>query len=162
MQDLFAGEAISADFTAEGWRSALGITDTPLLTHFQAGQRLAGLAQRSDLTIFEFWLSDVAGHHQDMQAACRLLEAIDEVLGALMSSWDDQGLILITSDHGNLEDLSTRHHTRNAIPLLLIGPRELREQFTRLMQAAMPPPVRQDLTAVAPAILKFIGSNESS
>ncbi|MDO9170716.1 MAG: hypothetical protein Q7W29_02680, partial [bacterium] len=31
-------------------------------------------------------------------------------------------LVLLTSDHGNLEDLSTRSHTRNPVPLLAWGP----------------------------------------
>ena len=44
-----------------------------------------------------------------MTAARTLLATFDEVLGGLVSAWDDAaGLILLTSDHGNLEDLSTR------------------------------------------------------
>ena len=31
------------------------------------------------------------------------------------------GVALITSDHGNLEDLGHRHHTSNAVPTLIIG-----------------------------------------
>ena len=157
MQDLFTGQAISADFTAQGWRSTLGFTTTPILTHSQAGERLATLAHQTNLTIFEFWLSDVAGHHQDMPAACTLLESLDEVLGSLLSSWKDGGLILLTSDHGNLEDLSTRHHTRNQVPLLLIGSQDQRDQFTRFMRSVGPAKSRLDLTAVAPAILNFFG-----
>ena len=48
-----------------------------------------------------------------------LLETLDTVFGSLLSTWDyENGLILLTSDHGNLEDLSTRRHTRNDVPLL--------------------------------------------
>ena len=40
----------------------------------------------------------------------------------LASAWDDgAGLIIITADHGNLEDLSHRHHTPNRVPTFLIG-----------------------------------------
>jgi phosphopentomutase len=73
-----------------------------------------------------------------------------------LSSWKDSGLILLTSDHGNLEDLSTRHHTRNQVPLLLIGSQDQRDQFTRLMRSVGPAKSRLDLTAVAPAILNFL------
>ena len=156
MQDLLAGDAISADFTAEGWHTALGYENTPLLTRREAGERLGHLAHRYDLTIFEYWLTDVAGHHQDMPTACALLETIDEVLGSLLDFWDEGGLILMTSDHGNMEDLGTRHHTRNDVPLLLIGPLEQREKFIRQMQSAHHPGQRLDLTAIAPAILDFI------
>ncbi len=31
-------------------------------------------------------------------------------------------LLVVTSDHGNLEDLSTKSHTRNPVPLLAVGP----------------------------------------
>jgi 2,3-bisphosphoglycerate-independent phosphoglycerate mutase len=155
--DLLVGDAISADFTAEGWRDRLGYSNTPVLTHNQAGERLRILADRFDLTIFEYWLTDVVGHHQDMQSACALLESFDAVMGSLFRSWDDEnGLILLTSDHGNLEDLSTRHHTRNDVPLLLIGSAKLRNVFIQQMNTARIGRAHFDITDIAPAIVSFI------
>jgi 2,3-bisphosphoglycerate-independent phosphoglycerate mutase len=146
--DLYAGQAIAADFTAQGWRDHLGMSNAPVLEAFQAGQRLAQLAQLVDFAFFEYWLSDYAGHGQDMQIACQLLETIDQVLEGLLEAWDDQdGLVLITSDHGNLEDLSTRRHTANPVPALLIGAPELRRQFSDGLE---------NLTGVAPAILRTL------
>jgi 2,3-bisphosphoglycerate-independent phosphoglycerate mutase len=146
--DLYAGQAIAADFTAQGWRDHLGMSNAPVLEAFQAGQRLAQLAQLVDFAFFEYWLSDYAGHGQDMQIACQLLETIDQVLEGLLEAWDDQdGLVLITSDHGNLEDLSTRRHTANPVPALLIGAPELRRQFSAGLE---------NLTDVAPAILRTL------
>ncbi len=156
--DLFTGNAISADFTAEGWRSHLGFQDTPILSPFQAGERLYTLAQQTDLSIFEYWLTDVAGHHQDMHSARTLLEMLDAVLANLLSSWDDEnGLVLLTSDHGNLEDLSTRRHTRNDVPLLLIGSPDLRLSFIRQLELSRAWRNRPDLTDLTPAILNLIG-----
>ncbi len=40
MDDLYCGDAISADFTAQGWRSHLGFSDTPLLNPTQAGEHM--------------------------------------------------------------------------------------------------------------------------
>jgi hypothetical protein len=129
--DLLDGQALSADFTAEGWRTHLELADTPLLAPSQAGEALARLAQDYDFAMFEFWLSDYAGHGQDMSQACSLLETFDRVLEGLLNAWDDQsGLILITSDHGNLEDLSTRRHTLNPVPALLVGGLEYRRRFS--------------------------------
>jgi len=146
--DLFAGQALSVDFTGHGWRSRLGIAEAPVLTPRLAGQRLARLAQDYDLSFFEYWPSDFAGHRQDMAQACALLETFDAVFGGLLESWDDHnGLLLITSDHGNLEDLSTRRHTLNPIPALLVGTREIRQVFARDLK---------DLTDVAPAILRLL------
>ena len=149
--DLHAGQALSADFTAEGWRTQLGFEDTPLLTPFEAGQRLGKLALDLDFAMFEYWLSDYAGHGQNMAQACRLLEIFDRVLEGLLSAWQDEdGLIVITSDHGNLEDLSTRHHTRNPVPALVIGAPEDRRSFTANLN---------DLTKISPAIQNYLKAN---
>ena len=145
--DLAAGRALSADFTAQGWREHLGIQDIPVLTPTQAGQRLSNLTQDYDFTFFEYWLSDYAGHRQNMDEACHLLESFDQVLGSLVNAWDDHGgLILITSDHGNLEDLSTRRHTRNPVPALVIGAPDFRRAFCASLQ---------NLADVAPAIKRL-------
>jgi 2,3-bisphosphoglycerate-independent phosphoglycerate mutase len=161
--DLYNGEAISADFTAEGWRSHLGYLDAPVLTFHQAGERISKLAVNHDLTIFEYWLTDIAGHHQDMDSAISLLEAFDQVLGGVINSWDHaNGLILLTSDHGNMEDLTTRRHTRNDVPLLLIGKEALRRKFIHLMKLSQQSRLRFDLTDIAPAMLNFLGSPDFS
>ncbi len=146
--DLKNGEALSADFTAQGWRENLGLSDTPLLSPNQAGKRLARLAQAYNFSLFEYWLSDYSGHKQDMQAAVGLLETFDQVLGGLLDSWDDKhGLILLTSDHGNMEDMSIRRHTANPVPLMLVGAPALRQAFVAGLGAGA-----HDLTGIAPAI----------
>lgn len=128
--DLEAGRALAADFTAQGWRDYLHFPDTPVLSHRQAGDRLTYLSAQYDFSFFEYWLSDYAGHRQNMSEAVLLLENFDQVLGGLLDTWeDDKGLALITSDHGNLEDISTRRHTYNPVPALLIGASKLRERF---------------------------------
>jgi hypothetical protein len=145
--DLLAGRAISADLTGQGWRERLGYPDFPVLSLVEAGQRLADLSANLDFAFFEYWLTDYAGHGQDMDAAIRLLEGFDAVFGGLLDAWDDEsGLILLTSDHGNLEDLSTRRHTANPVPLLLVGNAGNKEQFTNVT----------DLTGVTTAILKAL------
>jgi len=146
LEDLKTGRALSADFTAQGWRDRLNLADTPLLTPYLAGARMAELADAYDFSFFEYWLSDYAGHHQDMEQACDLLITIDHVLDGLVTNWDNSaGIILITSDHGNMEDLSTRRHTTNHVPALLIGAPHLRRDFINDLH---------DLTDVAPTILK--------
>jgi hypothetical protein len=145
--DLVAGRAICPDFTGEGLRERLGQSDLPVLTPEQAGARLADLSKSHDFAFFEYWLSDYAGHWQNMQNALRLLELTDLVLGSLLEAWDDaEGLVLLTADHGNLEDLSTRRHTTNPVPLLLVGDEKTRRLFDGVT----------DLAGVAPAIVKAI------
>lgn len=145
---LKAGQALAADFTGEGWLQHLKIEDIPLLTTQQAGLKLGQLAQNFDFSLFEYWLSDTAGHRQDMESAVTLLNTLDAVLGSLLEIWDDnEGLILITSDHGNLEDLSTRRHTNNPVPALLIGDPTFRQRFATDLH---------NLTGITPAILNLL------
>jgi 2,3-bisphosphoglycerate-independent phosphoglycerate mutase len=147
--DLYAGRALSAEFTGAGWREHLGFEDAPLLQPWEAGRRLAALAKNYDFSFFEFWLSDYIGHKQEMAQAVEILKNFDGVLGGLLDAWeDDQGVVLITSDHGNLEDLSTRRHTSNPVPGLVIGAPELRAEFVRGVE---------DLTDIAPSILRMFG-----
>ncbi|HEX9596925.1 MAG TPA: hypothetical protein VF982_08615 [Anaerolineales bacterium] len=146
-EDLTGGEGFSVDFTGQGWREQLGYKDSPLMEAPAAGRRLAAVTAKYDLAFFDFWVSDFVGHHQDMKGAVRLMESFDAVFGGLLAAWDDdKGLILITSDHGNMEDLSTRHHTLNPVPALVIGAKGLREKFCKYLK---------DLADVAPAILRF-------
>jgi hypothetical protein len=141
--------ALSADLTGMGWRERLGISGVPLISPREAGARLACLARAVDFSFFEYWLSDYAGHRRDMDAACKLLETWDEMLGGLLDAWSgNEGIVLLTSDHGNLEDLSSRGHTTNPVPLLLVGSPAARERFAA--------EEIDDLTDVAPAILRAL------
>jgi len=125
--DLRDGVALSADFTGRGWAEQPGFPPAPVLGETEAGARLADLARQVDMAWFDFWPSDVAGHRADLAQAVELLERFDQVLGGLLEAWrDGPDLAIITSDHGNLEDLSERGHTRNPVPGILIGPADLR------------------------------------
>jgi hypothetical protein len=148
--DLYQGKAIAADFTAQGWRDVLHKPDAPIITPYQAGQRLASLSLDFDLAFFEYWLSDYAGHHQDMAQALSILQSFDDMLKGLLDNWEDSGgLVLITSDHGNLEDLSTRRHTLNPVPAILIGTPHHRAQFSKGLTS---------LIDISPAIMQYIFS----
>lgn len=146
-EDYFAGKALSADFTGQGWHDFLNFPNAPLFDSRTAGIKVAELAKQYDFSFFEYWASDYAGHKQDMESAVSQLENFDGVLSGLLSAWrSEDGLILLTSDHGNMEDLSTRKHTSADVPLLLFGDKKLRSEFNQIQQ----------LTEISPAIAKFL------
>ena len=121
--DLRNGRAVSPGFTGQGWRDHLGYADIPLLTLAEAGQQIAQVACRYQFSFFEHWPSDRAGHRGTLAEAAAHLEMIDGVLGGLLDAWDDEnGLLILTSDHGNIEEKNQRQHTRNPVPTLLVGP----------------------------------------
>jgi hypothetical protein len=144
--DLRAGRAFATDFTNQGWHTHLGLADVPLYEPRQAGRRLAEAARAYPFAFFEHWLTDYAGHRGSLAEARALLETFDAVLGGLLEAWEDaSGLIIITSDHGNLEDLSHRRHTCNPVPTLIIG--DARHAFADGLH---------DLTGFAPRILSAL------
>ncbi len=146
--DLREGRALSVDFTGEGWAAQPGFPAAPVYTAIQAGKLLAEMSARYDLSWFDYWLSDFAGHRGEMGPAIELLERFDRVLGSLVEAWQGRpDLIVITSDHGNLEDLARKGHTVNPVPALLIGPQALRRSFATGLR---------DLTSFAPAVLRTL------
>jgi 2,3-bisphosphoglycerate-independent phosphoglycerate mutase len=119
---LYSGRALSPDFTGENWRTHLGYSDTPLYEPYEAGKRLAELAAEHDFAFFDHWLTDYYGHRGSRKEIGERLRSLDHVIRGLLDNWDDEtGLIVITSDHGNIEDLSVRGHTRNPVPTFVIG-----------------------------------------
>jgi bisphosphoglycerate-independent phosphoglycerate mutase (AlkP superfamily) len=81
-----------------------------------------------------------------MQAAVEALQSLDRVVAGLLDAWDHgRGTIVITSDHGNMEDLSIRTHTANPVPTILIG-REHRKLADEI----------HDLTDIAPAVVRTV------
>ena len=55
--------------------------------------------------------------------------------------------VILTSDHGNIEDLSTRNHTLNAVPTIAWGP--ARERVAQQVHS---------LADITPAILDVLES----
>ncbi|MFQ5410564.1 MAG: hypothetical protein ACE5FI_19310, partial [Anaerolineales bacterium] len=149
--DLRAGRAFSADFTGAGWREHLGIADAPLHSLPEAGRRLAECAQHHALYFFEHWPTDYTGHRGTLPEAVMLLERLDGVIGGLLDAWDDKnGLFILTSDHGNMEDMGTRKHTHNPVPTIVVGP----EHAARAAHI-------HTLADIAPVILEFLGLDSS-
>jgi hypothetical protein len=87
----------------------------------QAAAILLRLAERHDLAMFEFFETDEAGHARDRDAALEALGRLDTFLRAVVSGLRDGDAVVVASDHGNVEDLSTRNHTRAAVPVLGFG-----------------------------------------
>ena len=123
--DLRQGRAVSPEFSGHGWRDHLGYADIPTLSLAEAGRRIAAIAQEYRFSFFEHWPSDRAGHRGSLAEAVGHLEMIDAVIGGLLDAWNDAaGLLIVTSDHGNIEEKDQRQHTRNPVPTILAGRRQ--------------------------------------
>lgn len=121
--DLRAGRAVSPGFTGQGWHDYLGYKDIPVFTLQQAGKQIASVARSYNFSFFEHWPSDRSGHRGSMEEAIKHLEIIDQALGGTLNDWDDSNdLLVITSDHGNIEEKHHRQHSRNPVPTIIVGP----------------------------------------
>jgi hypothetical protein len=121
IEDLLERRAIYQDFTnrlllKKGF-------SVPVFTPEEAGGILARSAAGFDFCLYEYFQSDAAGHAQEGRRALEEVRKLDDFLSAVLGSTDlTKDSILLTSDHGNLEDLSTPYHTANPVPVLLWGP----------------------------------------
>jgi hypothetical protein len=143
LEDLRRGEAVFQDYTnhlllEQGY-------EVPVIGPEEAGRRLAQLAAHHAFTLYEYFQTDKAGHAQDMDWAVGLIEGLDRLVRSLLDHADlDRTLVCVASDHGNLEDLRTKSHTTNPVPVLLWG-RGREAVASRL----------RDLTDIAPALLEW-------
>lgn len=125
--DLREGNALIYDFTndlAPETLARLQIEKGALerRTPEQAAQILASLAARHRFTLYEYFLTDRAGHAQDFSQAEKVLVQLSSFVRHVLQSVDlQETTVILTSDHGNIEDLSVRNHTLNPVPTLAWG-----------------------------------------
>ncbi len=155
VEDVAARRSLYQEFTNEMLREK-GFA-VPLFSPAEAGRILARQAARYDFTLFEYFQTDRAGHAQDLAWICTELQKLQQFLENLLAATGCDGqpdanpdreadtLVVLTSDHGNLEDISTKRHTLNPVPLLAWGCGA--EAFVGEIA---------DLTDVAPAISRAL------
>lgn len=113
--------ALSAELTNKYWRTQLEL-DVPERTAADAAVILASVAEDHAFTLFEYFLTDKVGHRRIDTPPGVLLNELDQFLGTLIEQLDpSKSTLILTSDHGNLEDTAHTQHTRNPVPLLVYG-----------------------------------------
>ena len=144
LDDLLDDQALMQDLTRETIQDRY--PDVPIVTPEDAAQHLFDLARAYDFTLYEFFQTDVSGHSMDYDRACSVLRTYDRFLASLVRFPEAAGItLLMTADHGNIEAMNERGHTRNPVPFIAFGPREaeIRAEVKSLID-------------VTPTIMKFI------
>jgi len=134
VDDLADDRAVMQDLTRETIQDHY--PDVEVIPPQRAAEHLFQIATRHDFTLYEFFQTDVSGHSMDYARACEVLRAYDMFLAAFVRSAEAAGItIVMTSDHGNIESVGERGHTRNPVPFVAFGPkgRELRERVSSLV-----------------------------
>jgi len=122
--------------------------DGPLISPAKAAADLVAIAKQNDFTLFECFQTDRAGHSGDPAAVARVLGDLDAFLVALLPLIRRRGITLVlTSDHGNIEDLRSQRHSVNPIPFVVVG------RGARRLRTCV-----RSLVDVTPAILDLMTS----
>ena len=118
--DNRAGRAVFHDFTN---RTPIERgEDAVLRTPEEAALVLASIVSENRFTLYEYFITDKVGHAQDAAAARTVLQNLAAMIRAVLDGIDlRQTSVILTSDHGNIEDLSSRNHTLNPVPTIVWG-----------------------------------------
>jgi hypothetical protein len=145
LDDLALGRAVSHDLTNQ-FMNEFGFV-VPVRAPAQSGRILGEMIQRHDFVFFEYIQTDMVGHSGDFDRAAVILSQITEMLGALFRKVNlSQHTVILVSDHGNFEDLSTNTHTRNHVPTIAWG-----DGATEFINSI------ESLTDITPGILGILG-----
>ncbi|MFC6616494.1 metalloenzyme domain protein [Deinococcus radiophilus] len=97
----------------------------PLADIAALGEALARAAAPYDLVMCDLWLGDLIGHSgapelpsASLRAGQTYLQRVDALLEGLLAVG---AKVLLSSDHGNLENLQTKSHTQARVPLAWAG-----------------------------------------
>jgi len=120
IEDVLHDKALYMDITH--WYLQQEAPEIPLQDPFNAGKKLVTISRNYDLTIFEYFFTDRVGHERDFKMAAKVINDLDRFIAGAVSQMDHtKELLVLSSDHGNFEDLSTAGHTTNMVPTFLIG-----------------------------------------
>jgi hypothetical protein len=145
IEDNRDGRSLSHDLTNAFLRDEGA--NLPLRSPAESGTVLARVSREHDFVLFEHFLCDRAGHDADAKLAWRVLKDLEEFLNALLGSLDlTRTVLVLASDHGNIEDLQVPAHTRNPAAVAIFGP-DAPARAARV----------HDLTDVAPLMRTALG-----
>ena len=123
LADIQSDHALMQDLTRETIQDRY--PDIPVITPQRAAMQLYQITAQNDFTLYEFFQTDVSGHSMDYLRACTVLRTYDAFLTTLVRFTEAASITLVmTADHGNIENMSERGHTRNPVPFIVFGPKE--------------------------------------
>jgi len=144
VSDVRAGKALTAELTNERWNQRLGYK-LKVIQPKTAARRLLKIAGKYKFTLYEYYMSDHLGHLRLAGEFEKLFREMDDFLFTLLSEVDSKKITLIVcSDHGNLEDLSVKTHTRNPAFTITAG-----KSASEIAESV------KDITQIKKAIIKY-------
>ena len=147
--DLKNGAAVFMDYTNRILIER-GV-DVNVRTEEEAAEVLARIASENRFTLYEYFITDKVGHEQDMPKAKEVLTSLARFIRELLARLDlKTTTVILTSDHGNIEDLSSRNHTLHEVPTIIWGAQ--REQVAARIK---------NLADITPAIVELLATKST-
>jgi len=88
--------------------------DLPYFSADKAGEILVRESDNYDLILYEYFLTDFAGHAQNLNRSIEEIRKVENLILAVLTHMNSENTILVVvSDHGNIEDVRTKSHTTN-------------------------------------------------
>jgi len=119
LEDIYKGSAVFMDIT-----NHILITrykNHKKITIKKAVSNIINLINKHDFVLYEYFLTDHFGHKGKMKDRKKIIKHLNTFLKQLVKKIDTKkNIIVITSDHGNIEDLS-KTHTENMVPTIVFS-----------------------------------------
>lgn len=147
LPDLIGGFSLFHDFTNASLRER-GF-DVSIFSPEKAGEILSRIVSRHRFTLYEHFITDKIGHAQDFDWAAKHFPELSLMIRSCLAQIDfEQTTVILTSDHGNVEDLSIRTHTLNDVPTIIWGRKS--SEVARTIKT---------LANITPTIVKLLNSD---
>jgi len=118
--DILAENAIYQDYSNRQLVE-MGLS-LPEFSPQKAAAIIHGASKRFDFLLYEYFQTDLYAHRRPLTECVGLIRDFDALIGTLLSRLDPKrDTLVLTSDHGNLEDFHLRGHSRNPVPFLAWG-----------------------------------------
>lgn len=116
LEDLLNNKAVYHDLTHKTIPEKMNI---PSVSPKKSAENLLKIAENHDFTLFEYFISDHAGHKMDINFLKKTLIEFSIFFRSLINNLNTDYTLILTSDHGNIENPQIKTHTQNPVPLFV-------------------------------------------
>src|SRR5262249_19579359 len=120
-EDVRAGRALTSamthDLEADFNVDFLGEAPLAILTPEGAARIVADLVADHDFVFYKYQIPDLVSHTGRLELARQVFAVIERFIETLLGALHPKTVLVITSDHGHLEQLASSHaHPKTAVP----------------------------------------------
>jgi hypothetical protein len=126
--DARRGQALTSSMTGE-LESEFNVAffrqePLPRWSPQMAAEKLAALVREHDFTFYKYQIPDLVSHTGRIELARAVFAVIEDFVEAVLHAIaDEPTVVVVTSDHGHLEQLSSSHaHPKTHVPTWYFGP----------------------------------------